>query len=289
MLRALAPDIGTASGDVQGPTPASSTDNAIARWDGTTGRLIQNSVVTVADTTGLMVWPAAVAGGVQVSDGAAATPSVAFASDTDTGFMLGAGNTIGFVSGGALRAIFVTSTGMTMGSGVPFSWASSSTPTGANADTFMFRDAANTTAQRNGTALQFHNIYGNFVSTTDYHRLQRGVARATLASVSGASVTATGLIPDGAVTLGVTTKVTVSLGTGSGTTGYAVGTGADPNRWGDIVGTAAGTSSDNRDATSGLIDMSIGATDVIITAAGGNFNGTGTIEVYAFYDIAQAD
>lgn len=39
-----------AGGDVFGP--ASATDNAIARFDGTTGKLIQNSAVTVADTTG---------------------------------------------------------------------------------------------------------------------------------------------------------------------------------------------------------------------------------------------
>lgn len=39
-----------ATGDVVGP--ASSTDNAIARYDSTTGKLLQNSVVTIADTTG---------------------------------------------------------------------------------------------------------------------------------------------------------------------------------------------------------------------------------------------
>ena len=38
------------SGDVDGP--ASATDNAIARFDGTTGKIIQNSVVTIADSTG---------------------------------------------------------------------------------------------------------------------------------------------------------------------------------------------------------------------------------------------
>lgn len=37
-------------GDVVGP--ASATDNAIVRFDGTTGKLVQNSAVTVADTTG---------------------------------------------------------------------------------------------------------------------------------------------------------------------------------------------------------------------------------------------
>jgi len=42
-----APSLG---GDVVGP--ASSTDNAIVRFDGTTGKLVQNSAVTIADTTG---------------------------------------------------------------------------------------------------------------------------------------------------------------------------------------------------------------------------------------------
>jgi hypothetical protein len=36
-------------GAVRGPTPAESTDNAIARWDGVSGRLIQNSTPTVED------------------------------------------------------------------------------------------------------------------------------------------------------------------------------------------------------------------------------------------------
>ncbi|NBW21097.1 MAG: hypothetical protein EBR82_75350, partial [Caulobacteraceae bacterium] len=38
------------TGDVVGP--ASATDNAVVRFDGTTGKLVQNSAVTVADTTG---------------------------------------------------------------------------------------------------------------------------------------------------------------------------------------------------------------------------------------------
>lgn len=41
---------GAGSGDVIGP--ASSTDNAAARFDSTTGKVIQDSAVTIADTTG---------------------------------------------------------------------------------------------------------------------------------------------------------------------------------------------------------------------------------------------
>jgi hypothetical protein len=40
------------TGDVEGP--ASATDNAVARFDGTTGKIIQDSVVSIADTTGVI-------------------------------------------------------------------------------------------------------------------------------------------------------------------------------------------------------------------------------------------
>ena len=48
----------SASGDVVGP--ASATDNGVVRYDGTTGKLIQNSVVTISDTgamSGVTNWP----------------------------------------------------------------------------------------------------------------------------------------------------------------------------------------------------------------------------------------
>lgn len=161
---------------------------------------------------------------------------------------------------------------------------------GFSNQTFVQSDAANTLAQRNGTASQTANLYDTWASSTDYHRVARKTARATLSGVSGASVTATGLIPAGAKLIGITTKVTTGLGTGNGTTGYAVGTAADPNLWGDVVGTAAGTSSAGVDATADPAGVwSASARDVILTAAGGNFDGTGVIYVAAFYEIVQAD
>jgi hypothetical protein len=45
-------------GNVVGP--ASGTDNAIVRFDGTTGKLIQDSAVSIADTTGNIVTPGSV-------------------------------------------------------------------------------------------------------------------------------------------------------------------------------------------------------------------------------------
>lgn len=51
-------NLATATGDVTGP--ASATNEAIARFDGTTGRLLQDSLVTVSDT-GELLMPSGVA------------------------------------------------------------------------------------------------------------------------------------------------------------------------------------------------------------------------------------
>jgi hypothetical protein len=185
------------------------------------------------------------------------------------------------VAGAANNGFYVDSTGLGFASGSAIS---------ANPDVFILRDAAaNTLAQRNGTNAQRLHVYDTYTNSTDYHRVAIATARATLSSVSGASVTATNLIPAGAVVVGVTSKVTTGLGTSNGTTGYQVGTAASANRWGSITGTAAGTSTDNRNWTSGTIECFTAATSVIITANGGNFNGTGVIYVSVQYLTGESD
>jgi hypothetical protein len=86
------------AGDVQGPSSA--TDNAIARFDATTGKLIQNSAATVADTTGTIT-----NNGEYVAAGGSAS-TVAFGSTTgttDTGMYFGAANTIQFSTAASER------------------------------------------------------------------------------------------------------------------------------------------------------------------------------------------
>jgi hypothetical protein len=61
------------SGDVSGP--ASSTDNALARFDGTTGKLIQNSVATLSDA-GALATANATADYYAWNTGAGVTPAV---------------------------------------------------------------------------------------------------------------------------------------------------------------------------------------------------------------------
>lgn len=86
---------GDAGGDVVGP--ASSTDNAIVRFDGTTGKLLQNSGATIGDT-GLLTLP----------NGAAATPSLNL-GDSTTGLFRPGSNQIGFALGGTAIFTFTAS------------------------------------------------------------------------------------------------------------------------------------------------------------------------------------
>lgn len=76
-----------ASGDVYGP--ASATDNAIARFDLTTGKLIQNSSALVDD-----------AGNVLAGAGLVGAPAFSTSGDTNTGIFFPAADTIAFSEGG---------------------------------------------------------------------------------------------------------------------------------------------------------------------------------------------
>lgn len=104
-------------------------------------------------------------------------------------------------------------------------------------------------------------------------------ATALLSNVSSGA-TATNLIPDGAVLMGLSTRVTGTI-TGSGVTGYTVGDGSDVDRWGAITGTAIATTSSNADWTT-TVNTVITTTSVVITATGGVFT-AGAIRIVAWY------
>jgi hypothetical protein len=104
-----------AGGDVVGP--ASATDNAIARFDLTTGKIIQNSVVTIADTTGNMAGVGTLSSGaitttgvLTVPAGTVSAPAITTTGDTNTGIFFPAADTIAFAEGG-VEAMRINSNG----------------------------------------------------------------------------------------------------------------------------------------------------------------------------------
>lgn len=160
-------------------------------------------------------------------------------------------------------------------------------------DVSLSREAANVLCQRNkpsGANAQESRLYGSYTSATAYQRLSTKTLREAVTAASGASVTTTISIPKYTHLIGVTTRVTTALGETNGTTGYTVGDGTDPDLWGAVTGVAGGTTTDRRDFTA-VDALGPDGSDrtITLTATGGNFDGTGVIEVCAFYLAAEAD
>jgi hypothetical protein len=157
---------------------------------------------------------------------------------------------------------------------------------GGTSSTSINGESANVLSQRAGTSAQEKQLYGTFTSSTNYQRMTIKSVKQTLSALSGASATTTGtFIPDGAVVVGVTTRVGTAL---TGATGYTIGDGTDADRWGDITGTAIGTTSDNANWTAGTIECFTAGGNVTLTANGSNFT-AGAIEICVFYLAGQAD
>jgi len=150
----------------------------------------------------------------------------------------------------------------------------------------LLQSGNHTVEQYNGTNSQEQRLYSTFTSSTNYQRMTIKSVRQTLSALSGASATTTGtFIPDGAVVVGVTTRVSTLL---TGATGYTIGDGTDADRWGDITGTAVGTTSDNRDWTAATIECFTAGGNITLTAKGSNFT-AGAIEISVFYLAGEAD
>lgn len=75
-------------GDALFPGPGSSTDNAVVRWDGTGGDLLQNSGVLITDTGEILV-------------PGSSNPQYSFVGDTSTGFRRTASGQVVFRSSGS--------------------------------------------------------------------------------------------------------------------------------------------------------------------------------------------
>lgn len=171
------------AGDVQGP--ASATDNAIARFDSTTGKLIQNSVVIVADTTGNISGAQKVTVGVAAS----ATGSLEFVGTTSGIVTVKSADVAGTwtmtlpandgdsgqylqTDGAGITSWQTVAAGPTINATdgvIPYRSSSA-----AFTDSPLVREDANTIGQRNGTAGQVFSVYRTYTSGSNYGRLHMG-------------------------------------------------------------------------------------------------------------------
>lgn len=203
----------TSIGNISGPTSA--TDNAVVRFDGTTGKLVQNSAVTIADTGAQTMNVSTTLGtSLAITNTGASSSSngVGFLNLSNDGAALASGDRIGFVLfGGAYDA----SNNTHNASGVTFFTTEAWSSTNRGSD-LRFEVTANATASRvvagrfgNDSKLYFGtgtdtNLYRSAADTlkTDDNLI---VAAAGTAANSVASIDATQTLTNKRVTPRVVT------------------------------------------------------------------------------------
>jgi len=115
-------------------------------------------------------------------------------------------------------------------------------------------------------------------------------AETTLTPTAGTAIsTASALVPQGARLKAVTARVTAGFGTAQGLSSLHIGYSFDGNllvdAYGRDIALATSTVTTGADFTSA--DMPIAKTaagDIVVTAVGGLFDGTGTIKLKIFYE-----
>lgn len=97
------------TGNMSGP--ASATDNAIVRFDGATGALVQNSGVLIDDSNNVSgIAILTISSQSQAGNGTVGAPAYSFASDTNTGIFLAGADEVRMSNGGTATQIWQTAT-----------------------------------------------------------------------------------------------------------------------------------------------------------------------------------
>jgi hypothetical protein len=284
--KGLAFDVGTnvpTSSTVTLTVPAAS--GTIARTETFAAPPAIGNTTAAAGTFTTLTGSTQIVGPQGSSAGTEAAPALSLGA-SGTGLFV-TGGQLAFAQGGSMRAYFDNSGRFIINGSGGFGFAFNDQPLILSRNVTLVTDGVNgALAQRQGTQAQEYRLYGTFTSSTNYQRLAIKTKAVTLSALSGASVATTGgFIPDGAVLVGLTTRVSTAI---TGATGYDIGDGSDADRWGANVDIALNTSSDNTNWTAGTIECFTAAQEVTLTAVGSNFTG-GAVVIVAHYLAGEAD
>ncbi len=148
-------------------------------------------------------------------DGTKASPAYSFSSQSSFGWYLPS-TSVYALAAGNVEKIRLGANGVTIASDATFSW-DSTTETGIGRDLFLYRDAANTLAQRNGTTAQEGRIYRTFTNSSNYERLNYGIV-SVISSTNFSIVTqAAGTGTARALNLGTVNSAALNIVTSSST------------------------------------------------------------------------
>lgn len=138
--------------------PASSTDHALTRFDGTTGKVVQNSGILISDTNRIDIPP----NGSNVILGNTAHASTGLVYDVSAGaFWMRTFDGYPVYFGRYYFGIPATHN---------LSWNSNIALSGGG-DLNLWRDEASVLAQRTGTTAQTYRLYNTYTNASNYERL----------------------------------------------------------------------------------------------------------------------
>jgi hypothetical protein len=147
---------------------------------------------------------------------------------------------------------------------------------GANNGNYTPTEGTNSTTIGTPQQTSARVFGGTFLSTgANGQSTQLGQSTTLLSALSGATVTATNLIPANCILLGVTARVTTAI---TGATSFDIGDGTTANRFGDDIAIALNTTANNCIAPA----LITAATNVVLTANGSNFTG-GAVRLTAHF------
>lgn len=198
-------------------------------------------------------------------------------------------NTITISSTGALSLDSTTNAIQTNATSITADAALSVLTTGATALTL---DAGGAAAVNVGTvnanavniaAAGITTALGENITGIGANAASWGVDQAPAVVDFAVSGTATGLIPAGAMVIGVSTRILTTI-SGGGATGYQVGDGIDVDRWGVRSSLVVGQITDPRDFTTNVLifNNTASAADVVLTGEGGTPT-AGTVRIVVTY------
>lgn len=167
----LPPDVGFAN------PMTTAGDLIVGGASGAAGRLAIGAAGTILVGGSTPAWSGAptlsgaltVQGQILAADGSTAAPSISFANVGSTGLKKQTGSGGLVISSGNVDVVCIRNDNFRLGSAIYFGWASGS-PDTTGSDLTLYRDAADTLAQRRSTNAQSFLLYNTYTDASNYER-----------------------------------------------------------------------------------------------------------------------